>query len=324
MIFSPVDWIFLILGIVAFLGVFLISFRYTGPKASEVEESAKRMSEAPQAQDDEFENLEDSFKAKADFGIGMRSVRDIFETFSRLPTAMGLPFGGFFFACMIAGLSAALTFLITNILQSNFFFFLLIYAFIFYGFYEFSTWFVHFRARRFEEQLEQAIGIIIGGLQSGLNTQEAMGLVSEHTTGSISKEFTEVRRKLSLGIPIRLSLSRMVERYYSEGVYLFVCAISAKWMGSNDTIRVFSSVRSLLQDRRKHAMRLQSQLSGSRLGAFFVALMPYAMLAYLYFAQRGWVTRLLEEPMGRNLLTAAISVQLVGLYWVQRQSKIQL
>ncbi len=324
MIFSLIDWIFLALGIVALLGVFLISFRYIGPQASEVEESAKKMSEAPQAQDVESENFKDYLNAKANFGIGQHSVSDIFGVFSRLPISMGLPFGGFLFACIIAGLSVALTFLITNILQSNFIFFLLIFAVIFYGLYEFSTWVAHIRARRFEEQLEQAIGIIIGGLQGGLNIQEAMGLVSEHTKGSINKEFTEVRRKLSLGMSIGLSLSRMVERYYSEGVYLFVCAISAKWMGSNDTIRVFSSVRRLLQDRRKHAMRLQSQLSGSRLGAFFVALMPYVMLTYLYFSQRGWVTRLLEEPMGRNLFVSAIAVQLVGLYWVQRQLKIQL
>ena len=324
MILSLIDWIFIILGIAAILGVFLVSYRYTGPRASEVEESAEKISEVSQSQGDGFENLEEYLNVKANFGTGNGSIKDILETFSRLPVAMGLPFGGFLFACIIALLSAVLTFWVTSILRPGFIFFLLIYALIFYGFYELSTWISNFRARRFEEQLEQAVGIIIGGLRSGLNIQESMGLVSEHTNGAISREFTEVRRKLSLGMPIGLSLSGVVERYYSEGVYLFVCAISAKWMGSNDSIRVFTSVRSLLQDRRKHVMRLQSQLSGSRLAAFFVALMPYGMLAYLYFAQPGWVARLLEEPTGRNLFAAAVAVQIIGLYWVQRQLKIQL
>ena len=174
------------------------------------------------------------------------------------------------------------------------------------------------RSRRFERRLIEAIDLMAGALYAGGNLTHAFKSAGAAGEEPVRSEFSEVERRLTLGMPLPRAVGHMIEAHDGEGVRLFTQTLIAKNQAGGDLAPVLRTLNETLRDRFRQQRQLQSQLAGARISAIAVALLPYLLLPVLLWMKPDWLMTLRVHPLGMPLLTFAFLLQLIGILWVWR------
>ncbi len=180
------------------------------------------------------------------------------------------------------------------------------------------------RAQRFEVRLVDAIDTMIGGLLAGENTTQAMATAAEAAQEPVRTELEEAVNRLSVGMSMREALSRMVDRYDSEGVRIFAQTLIARSQTGGDLAPVLRSVNRLIRERIRMRQRLHSYLIGARASAIAMALLPYLVIAFIYWQRPGWFDSLMNDAVGFRLLLFAVILQVLGFLWLRRIMRVEI
>jgi len=172
------------------------------------------------------------------------------------------------------------------------------------------------RARRFEQQLVDAIDLMAGTLQAGGNLTQSLRSAGDASPQPLRGEFGEAFRRLALGMSIRRALAQMVESYDCEGVRLFSQTLTAKLEAGGELAPVLRALNETLRDRLRQQRQVRAQLAGARLTAVAVVILPYLLAPILQWMQPGWFTMLFASSFGTSLLFIAVMLQIIGLLWL--------
>jgi len=175
---------------------------------------------------------------------------------------------------------------------------------------------VHWRARRFETRLIDAMDMMIPALRVGKNTMYSLQATANAFDGMVKREFNEIVQRVELGLDLSSAMQRMTDLYDSEGVRLFTMALQSKARLGGDLATILTAVNLTMRERSKLRMQMAGQLSGVRLAAFLLAAAPYVLYAFFLWAQPQWISAIHQHPLGSNLLYAAMAIQIAGMIWL--------
>lgn len=179
------------------------------------------------------------------------------------------------------------------------------------------------RAWRFEEKLVDAVDLMASAIRGGENPTQALSTTGEACGNPVRFEFNEVARRLTVGMPIRRALGRMVGRYDSESVRLFTNTLAAKWTAGGDMAPVLLSISRMMRERLRHRLRIRAQLAGAWVTAILVAISPYILVFVFSWRFPEWLEGLLLHPLGPGLLFLAVCLQIVGFVWLHRIMRVE-
>lgn len=181
-----------------------------------------------------------------------------------------------------------------------------------------------FRAQRFEKRLVDAIDHMVSALAGGENATQALASAAAAAEEPVRSELREVLDRLDLGMPIDRALARIVEGYDSEGTRIFIRTLSAKMRAGGNLAPVLKSVNRIIRERLKLRLKLQGQLSGAQFSAIAIAILPYTLLPFYVWRKPDWIARLLDHPLGPQLLFFAFLLQVFGFLWLRRILRMEL
>lgn len=180
----------------------------------------------------------------------------------------------------------------------------------------------HHRARRFLEKLVDAIDVMCAALDGGEPPANALATAAGSAEEPAKGELREAHQRLQLGFSVRKSFARMVERYDSEGVRLITQTLIVKWQAGGDLSPVLRSVNQVVRERLRQDRELRTNLAGAQASAVLIALLPYLLLPFFLWQRPTWFADLTTHPVGLQLLTAAILLQIVGFLWLRRLMRV--
>ena len=172
------------------------------------------------------------------------------------------------------------------------------------------------RAFRFEQQLVDAIDLMAGILDAGGTLTQSLRSAGSASEQPLRGEFEEAFSRLGLGMSIQRALAQMVERYDGEGVRLFSQTLAAKLEVGGELSPLLRLVTETLRDRARLQRQLRAQLTGARLTAIAVVILPYVVAPLLAWLQPGWFGPLFSGTLGPALLLIAVMLQIIGVLWL--------
>lgn len=172
------------------------------------------------------------------------------------------------------------------------------------------------RRRAIQEQLPDGLFQLSRSLRSGLNLPAALRETSSYVPSPLSGLFARLAAALSLGESTRHAVRRVADtaRVTEFDLFAEVLALHAESGGNLPAMldRLAASIR----DRNQYRGYFRSVTTLARVGAYFVALSaPVALLLYYVF-QRDMFTRFVQEPVGQQMLIAAVVLEVLGLVWI--------
>lgn len=178
------------------------------------------------------------------------------------------------------------------------------------------------RSRHLSEQLPEALDMMARSLRAGHALGAAFQLVATEMPEPISVEFARAYEEQRLGKPLERAVREMAARAPDNGdLKIFaVSTVIQKETGGN-LAEILDGLARTVRERYRFFGKLRTLTAEARISALIVSVLPLGMAAFLVVTQPDYMVRLLDNALGRTILTGGIGAWLLGSVWFQRLTR---
>jgi tight adherence protein B len=180
------------------------------------------------------------------------------------------------------------------------------------------------RRRKFEEQLPDAIDMIVNAMRAGFSFQAAMKFVGEEIPEPLGPEFTRVYDEQRLGSDARVALLAMQERIDTLDAKMFVTSLLIQRETGGNLSEVLSGLATLVRDRGALRGQVDTLTAEPKFAGRVLALMPVAGFFALLYLNRGMMMPMLTTTTGRFILLYAAGSIIFGYLVLMKIADIEL
>jgi tight adherence protein B len=180
------------------------------------------------------------------------------------------------------------------------------------------------RARKFEEQLPDALDMLVNALRAGYSLQAATEFVGNELPGPLGPEFARFYDEQRLGVEVRTALLRLQARVDTYDIRMLVTALLIQRETGGNLGEVLSNIATLMRERVAFRGQVETLTAEPKMSAIVLSLLPIVVFAGLFVMSPDFVQPLLITPTGHTLLAyAAVSVA-VGFALLMKIAKVEM
>jgi tight adherence protein B len=180
------------------------------------------------------------------------------------------------------------------------------------------------RLMKFEEQLPEALTVMVRSLRAGHPFSEAVRMVAEETFEPISKEFGLMFTEINYGADMRNALFGLLERVPSVTVMALVSSVLIQRDTGGNLAELMENLATLVRERFRFQRRVRTLSAQGRMAAWVLSLLPFGLAAGLYVTNRDLLSYLVDTPTGRELIIAFFVLMIIGILWISRIVRIDV
>lgn len=180
------------------------------------------------------------------------------------------------------------------------------------------------RLAKVDEQMPEALDVIKRALKAGHPFMQSLKLVAEDMEEPISREFDLVFSEINYGGDLRRAMLGMLERVPSVSVMSLITAVLVQKETGGNLAETFDRISVVIRGRFKLARRVRTLSAEGRLSAWILALIPLVLIAAMSYTSPNYLPLLFKDPMGKNLVAAAVVLGMIGILWIRRVIRIQV
>lgn len=171
------------------------------------------------------------------------------------------------------------------------------------------------RLNAFEQQLPDAIDMLVSAMKAGYSFQAAAQFIGEEFPGPVGPEFARFYDEQRLGIDVRTALLNMQSRVNSLDLKMFVTAVVIQRETGGNLSEVLSNLADLIRQRIAMRSHIQTLVAEPKLSAKFLAVLPVIVFLVLSALNPHFMEPLTQKSIGRLVLGAA-GVSVIAGYLV--------
>jgi tight adherence protein B len=159
------------------------------------------------------------------------------------------------------------------------------------------------RIRDFEQQLPDAIDMLVSAMKAGYSFQAATQFIGEEMIDPLGPEFSRFYDEQRLGVDVRAALIGMQGRLESLDLKMFVTAVLIQRETGGNLSEVLSNLADLVRQRIATRGQIQTLIAEPKLSARFLAIMPIVVFGILSILNPHFFDPMLREgSLGRAVL----------------------
>ena len=168
-----------------------------------------------------------------------------------------------------------------------------------------------------QEQLPDALGLIVRAVRVGVPVSEALRAVARETPAPTGPQFRQLADQIAIGVPLDVALRDMAARNDLQEYGFFAAALGLQAQtggGLSETLDLLAEVT-----RKRVALRARGRAlsSEARMTAMVLSILPFAMMALLQLLSPDYLTVLFVTETGHMLLGLAALLLTVGTLSMQ-------
>lgn len=180
------------------------------------------------------------------------------------------------------------------------------------------------RLAAFGKQIPEALELISRALRAGHSLASGLHLVSTEMKEPISKEFARAYEEQNFGIPLEEALEDMTDRVPNLDLRFFVTAIILQRQTGGDLAEILDKIGYLVRERFKIFGQVQALTGEGRLSGVVLLALPPVLFVVMWRLNADYVSLLFTDPLGNQMLAAAIFMQLVGAFVIKKIVSIKV
>lgn len=180
------------------------------------------------------------------------------------------------------------------------------------------------RLARFEEQFPEAVDLMKRALRAGHPFNETLRLVSEEMDGPVAKEFGITFADLNYGNDLRRALLGMLERVPSVMVMVLITSVLVQRETGGNLTEILEKIAAVVRARFRFQRRVKTLSAEGRLSAWVLTLVPFGLFLLISVTTPDYLPILIEQPVGHKLITIAMALMIIGIFWMRRIIRIRV
>lgn len=174
------------------------------------------------------------------------------------------------------------------------------------------------RLERFEEQLPEALDIIVRALRSGYPFNETLRAVADEMDDPLRSEFAATFTDINYGMDVRIAFLNLLERAPSSNLLSAVTAVLIQRETGGNLAEILQKISALIRARFKFDRRVRTLSAEARLSAWILSMLPFVTAVAIQFTTPSYLPMLIQDPQGPKVITVAFVLMMLGLLWFRR------
>ena len=180
------------------------------------------------------------------------------------------------------------------------------------------------RLHRFNDQLSDAINLLVNGLRSGYSQLQAMETVSREMPPPISEEFARVVKEVGLGLSLNQALDNMLRRIQSDDLDLLITAIKVQHEVGGNLAEILDTISFTIRERVRIQGEIRVLTAMQMLSANIISLLPVVLGLIMYLLSAEYMGQMFAEPCGWIMLGVAATIVVAGYLIIRRIVAIEV
>jgi tight adherence protein B len=180
------------------------------------------------------------------------------------------------------------------------------------------------RIARFEEQLPEALDVMVRALRAGHPFSGTLQLVSEEMDDPIAREFGITFADINYGLDVKQAFMNMLERIPNITLMTLVTAVVVQRETGGNLAETLSKISGVIRGRFRFNRKVKTLSAEGRLSAWILVMIPFTLFVLIMLTTPTYLPVLLQEPAGLKIVGVAFFLQVIGILWIRRVIRIEV
>lgn len=179
------------------------------------------------------------------------------------------------------------------------------------------------RRAQFADQLDEALGLLAGGLRSGHSLLSAVNAVAHETDSPTTEEFARVVNENRIGRDLGDALGNTAARMRSDDFEWVAQAIAINREAGGNLSQVLDQVGQTIRERNQIRRQVKALAAEGKMSAYVLILLPIGVFTFLLLTQPSYFAGFLGTIWGIAALIVAGILLIVGSIWMMAVVKVK-
>jgi len=186
------------------------------------------------------------------------------------------------------------------------------------GPYFFARWKKRKRIFRLEAQLPDAIDLIARAVRAGHPLSEGLRMAAEEAPDPLASEFRITFEEQKFGLPFEEALLGLGDRVEVVDIRILITAILVQREVGGNLSEILEQIAETMRARFSLKRQVRVYTAQGRMSGYTLAALPIFVGMVIMVINPDYMQTLFHETLGRAMLIAAGTLQLIGFLWIRR------
>lgn len=153
------------------------------------------------------------------------------------------------------------------------------------------------RLKKFEEQLPEAIDVMVRSLRAGHPVPVAVAMVAREMPDPIGTEFGMVSDEMTYGMDLETAMSNMGVRAGQSDLAMLVVAVSIQSKTGGNLAEILSNLSRMVRERGKMRRKIHALSSEGRFSAIALSIIPLMIYGIVMASAPSYYTDVRDDPL---------------------------
>jgi tight adherence protein B len=169
------------------------------------------------------------------------------------------------------------------------------------------------RIVKFEEQLPDAIDLIVRSLKVGHPLSGAMSVVGRELPVPICTEFATAFEEVSYGQNIPTAFAKMIERVPVADLGYLSMAVQIQQESGGNLVESLSKLSQVIRERFRMFRKVKALTAEGRFSAWFLSIFPLVLVFGIQLIKPDYYTQVMDVPIFPQLVAATIILLMINV-----------
>jgi tight adherence protein B len=174
------------------------------------------------------------------------------------------------------------------------------------------------RFNKFEEELPEALNLMVSALRAGHSLVAALGLVGNESPEPVGGEFKICCDEQSYGLELRTALDNLVARIPLQDMRIVTTAILIQKESGGNLAEVLDKAAYLIRERFRLKRQVRIHTAQGRLTGWILSFLPILLGVSLYLVNPDNMSLLWKRDIGVKLLYTAAGMMITGALIIRK------
>jgi tight adherence protein B len=180
------------------------------------------------------------------------------------------------------------------------------------------------RFGKFEQQLPEALDLIVSGLRAGHSLSSALGLVTRECQDPLAGEFRLAFDEQNFGLDMRTALDNLVNRVPLQDLKMAITAIIIQRESGGNLAEVLEKTSYMVRERFRLKKQVKVHTAQGRLTGLVLTILPIALGFGLWIVNPENESLLWKRDIGIKLLIGAVISLIIGTAFIQKIVRLKV
>ena len=174
------------------------------------------------------------------------------------------------------------------------------------------------RFNKFEEELPEALNLMVSALRAGHSLVAALGLVGSESPDPIGVEFKICCDEQNYGVELRTAMDNLVSRVPLQDIRIVTTAILIQKESGGNLAEVLDKTAYVIRERFRLRRQVRIHTAQGRLTGWILSFLPIVLGIALYLVDPDHMSLLWKREIGVKLLYLSAAMTITGALIIRK------